>query len=100
MKALFVALAILVASTPPRTPVSEKPDLDGVFAAFAAKTSPGCSVGVFQNGAVTFAKGYGSASIEHDARLCVGTHDRDVSRVADRRAWRFARRVPRAHPAF
>jgi len=40
-------------------------DIDAIFARWAAPTSPGCAVGVFEKSAVTFAKGYGSASLEH-----------------------------------
>lgn len=41
------------------------PTIDSMFAQWSAPTSPGCAVGVFEKGAVTFAKGYGSASLEH-----------------------------------
>jgi len=39
--------------------------IDAIFARWSAPTSPGCSVGVFEKGTITFAKGYGSASLEH-----------------------------------
>ena len=39
--------------------------IDAIFAQWSAPTSPGCAVGVFEKGAITFAKGYGSASLEH-----------------------------------
>jgi CubicO group peptidase (beta-lactamase class C family) len=39
--------------------------IDAVFASWSAPTSPGCAVGVFEKGAISFAKGYGSASLEH-----------------------------------
>jgi CubicO group peptidase (beta-lactamase class C family) len=42
--------------------------IDGVFARYTSKT-PGCAVGVFQNGAIAFAKGYGLANIEYDAPI-------------------------------
>lgn len=40
-------------------------DIDAVFAQWASAGSPGCAVGIFEKGAITFAKGYGSASLEH-----------------------------------
>jgi len=42
--------------------------IDGVFARFTSKT-PGCAVGVFQNGSIVFAKGYGLANIEYDVPI-------------------------------
>ena len=39
--------------------------VDGVFARFSKPDAPGCAVGVYQNGAITYAKGYGSANIEY-----------------------------------
>ena len=42
--------------------------IDGVFSRFTPKT-PGCAVGVFQNGSIAFAKGYGLANIEYDVPI-------------------------------
>ena len=42
--------------------------VDTLFRAFTAKT-PGCAVGVLQNGKVVLAKGYGAADLEHDLPL-------------------------------
>ena len=39
--------------------------VDSVFSRFDRPDVPGCAVGVFQNGAITYAKGYGSANLEH-----------------------------------
>ena len=39
--------------------------IDAVFARFAKPDAPGCAVGVYQNGGVAYAKGYGSANIEY-----------------------------------
>jgi CubicO group peptidase (beta-lactamase class C family) len=47
--------------------------VDAVFAAYARPGSPGCAVGVFQNGAIAYAKGYGLASIEHDVPITPDT---------------------------
>ena len=39
--------------------------VDAVFARYAHADTPGCAVGVFQNGAITYEKGYGSANLEY-----------------------------------
>src|SRR5689334_22822684 len=38
--------------------------IDSVFSRFTAET-PGCAAGVYQNGRIVFAKGYGSSNIEY-----------------------------------
>jgi CubicO group peptidase (beta-lactamase class C family) len=43
--------------------------IDAIFAEWNRAGSPGCAVGVFQNGAVAYAKGYGMASLEHDVPI-------------------------------
>ncbi len=40
------------------------PEVDKVFADLETTGSPGCALGVFRNGAVLYAKGYGLASVE------------------------------------
>jgi len=42
--------------------------IDSVFARFTPET-PGCAAGVYQNGRVLFAKGYGSANIEYSVPI-------------------------------
>lgn len=39
--------------------------VDAVFARFNRPDAPGCAVGVYENGTVAYAKGYGSANIEY-----------------------------------
>jgi CubicO group peptidase (beta-lactamase class C family) len=39
--------------------------IDAVYARYASPAAPGCVVGVFQNGRITFENGYGSANIEY-----------------------------------
>lgn len=43
--------------------------VDSVFRAFDRTDSPGCAVGVYQDGAIRYARGYGMASLEHDVPL-------------------------------
>jgi CubicO group peptidase (beta-lactamase class C family) len=42
---------------------------DRVFRAFDRTVGPGCALGVYQNGAIRYARGYGMASLEHGIPL-------------------------------
>src|SRR5919112_1054528 len=42
---------------------------DSVFQRFDRTDSPGCALGVYQDGAVRYARGYGMASLEHGVPL-------------------------------
>ena len=44
------------------------PRIDSVFSRYTAST-PGCAVGVFQNGKIAMSKGYGLASVEFGAPI-------------------------------
>src|SRR5215207_8336044 len=71
MRATFVAIAIVVSAT---TASAQLPDattkqIDAVFARFDRADSPGCAVGVYQNGAIAYSKGYGSANLEYAAPI-------------------------------
>ena len=67
MKAILaVILAGAALAAPQREPIGRlQSPIDNLFATWDAKDSPGCSLGVFQNGAMAYARGYGSASLEH-----------------------------------
>lgn len=43
--------------------------VDSIFRAFDRTDSPGCAVGVYQDGAIRYARGYGMASLEHSVPL-------------------------------
>ncbi len=43
--------------------------VDSVFRVFDRTDSPGCALGVYQDGAVRYARGYGMASLEHGMPL-------------------------------
>ena len=47
--------------------------IDSIFAPYDKPDSPGCAVAVLQGGATVFAKGYGMASLEHDAPITPNT---------------------------
>jgi CubicO group peptidase (beta-lactamase class C family) len=60
--ASFVAGPLLAQQTLP-APIARQ--VDAVFAQSNRPDVPGCAVGVFQNGKITYAKGYGSANLEY-----------------------------------
>jgi CubicO group peptidase (beta-lactamase class C family) len=73
-----VALAFVDASRAPAQAARPLPDstiraIDALFAPFAHSGSPGCAVGVYQNGAVAFARGYGFADLNHDVPITPAT---------------------------
>src|SRR5439155_23496125 len=43
--------------------------VDSIFAPFATRQSPGCAVGVTQDGSVALSRGYGMADLEHDTPI-------------------------------
>lgn len=47
--------------------------LDAVFARYDRPDSPGCALGVYRNGRIVYAKGYGSANLELGAPLTPGS---------------------------
>ena len=75
--ALVLAVAAgvsTVGTTGQTSPIAHRSsDIDQIFAAYARADSPGCAVGVFQNGAIAYAKGYGMASLEHDVPITPDT---------------------------
>src|SRR3954469_7696525 len=64
---LSVATLASVISLAAITPaLAQNPRIDAVFAAYDKRDTPGCAVAVSEGDKTTFAKGYGSASLEHD----------------------------------
>jgi len=47
--------------------------VDAVFSRYNRSDSPGCAVGVYQNGAITYSKGYGSANLEYGVPITPNT---------------------------
>jgi CubicO group peptidase (beta-lactamase class C family) len=47
--------------------------VDAVFSRYNRGDSPGCAVGVYQNGAITYSKGYGSANLEYGVPITPNT---------------------------
>jgi CubicO group peptidase (beta-lactamase class C family) len=73
-----VALALAAAPAPApaqayvtgRTPSAR---VDRIFAAYDRDDAPGCAVGVIEGGKLTYARGYGSAQLEHGVRITPST---------------------------
>lgn len=70
--ALAVPAGANLASERPATS-SLKSRVDAVFAAWNRPDSPGCALGVVQNGKLVFQQGYGRANLEHDIPITSST---------------------------
>jgi CubicO group peptidase (beta-lactamase class C family) len=64
---------LLVVANAQRTSLGDDADrragIDAIFAEYDKTTSPGCAVGVYQNGSIVFRRAYGMANLDHDVRL-------------------------------
>ncbi len=63
----FLALLILAPSG--RAQTHENSAVDAVFAEYGKAGSPGCALGVYRDGKIIYAKGYGLASIEQNVAI-------------------------------
>lgn len=45
------------------------PSVDAVFKQYDAHNVPGCALGIFHNGGITYARGYGMADLERNVRI-------------------------------
>jgi CubicO group peptidase (beta-lactamase class C family) len=74
-----VVMSVVLAATPRASriehrasqpaPRASSPEIDAVFSEWDKKESPGCSLGVFKDGAIAYSRGYGLASLEHDVPI-------------------------------
>jgi CubicO group peptidase (beta-lactamase class C family) len=64
--ALSAAASLRAQTTLPDSMVRR---IDAVFARYGALDAPGCALGVYQNGQIAMAKGYGAANIEYAVPL-------------------------------
>ena len=71
------ALATLLVAAPATAQVVPSDSagrwVDSVLSPFSAPQSPGCAVGVTRAGSLVFAKGYGTADLEHDTPITPDT---------------------------
>ncbi|HUF25952.1 MAG TPA: serine hydrolase domain-containing protein [Gemmatimonadaceae bacterium] len=71
MPRIALPLAFLLAASSPAFSQSDArhASIDRIFAAWDSPDSPGCAVGVIQNGELAYARGYGMASLDLDAPM-------------------------------
>ncbi len=69
----IIAFAIASPALAQQLPSDLTSRVDSVFARFARPDSPGCALGIFQNGAITYSKGYGSANLEYGVPITPST---------------------------
>jgi len=62
-----VAAGLLQARPAPQQAPSWAGPVDAVFTQWDRPASPGCALGVYQDGRITYTRGYGIADLEHDA---------------------------------
>ena len=75
MRLTFIVLATLASSAAAQQPLADSlaTRVDAEFARYARPDSPGCAVGIFQNGAITYSKGYGMANLEYSVPITPAT---------------------------
>ncbi|MCH7572676.1 MAG: serine hydrolase, partial [Planctomycetes bacterium] len=64
-----ILIAVLIMASTPDTSAQTKTheaDADALFAQWDKPETPGCAVGVYRDGEIIFAKGYGLAQLEYD----------------------------------
>ena len=64
-----VLAAVLQAQSPGTQAPTWAAQVDAVFAQWDRPDSPGCALGVYQDGRTTYSRGYGIADLEHDAPI-------------------------------
>ena len=60
-------------SPAPRLSPAAVATIDSLFTPMSHAGSPGCAVGVYQDGAITFSRGYGFANLTHDVPITPAT---------------------------
>ena len=71
--AVLVAFVGATAGIASNTDPALNAKVDEVFARFVRPGSPGCALGILQNGGFAYTHGYGSASVEHDVPITTDT---------------------------
>ena len=72
-KRMFMIVVAMMLTTPGSAGVPERQEIDEVFAAYDNTRSPGCSMAVFRDGKMTYARGYGMANLEYGIANGSGT---------------------------
>ncbi len=61
------------AAAPPQQAPGWAQQVDAVFAQWNRQDSPGCALGVYQDGRIAYVRGYGMADLEHDVPITPGS---------------------------
>lgn len=56
-------------ASPESLSASQRTRVDAVFKEYDTRTTPGCALGVFRNGGIAYARGYGMADLERGVRI-------------------------------
>lgn len=74
MRSALLAIALLLAvSALSAQQFPPDPRVDSVFAEYDTPDAPGCAVGIYRNGTLTYARGYGLADLEHRVPITATT---------------------------
>jgi len=66
MKKIFLLTTLCLSSLFAFSQFQASEDIDKIFAEWDRPSTPGCALGVFKNGEMAYAKGYGLANMEYD----------------------------------
>ena len=64
LTAIAVLFALAAAVPPPDAPADPKTRVDELFREYDRSDSPGCALGVYRDGKIAYARGYGMANLE------------------------------------
>jgi CubicO group peptidase (beta-lactamase class C family) len=67
--AVLAAVVAGFVAAGPRAQSAARPEIDAIFSEWNTRDSPGCALGVYQNGRIAYERGYGMASLEHDVPI-------------------------------
>ena len=73
LPALILTAMCLVPSQVRGQQFAPEPRVDSVFASYDRPDAPGCAVGVYQDGRIRYARGYGLADLEHRVPITPAT---------------------------
>ncbi len=68
MRILNLLILVLLCTNPTYGHLNEAAAIDSIFAKWDKPGVPGCALGIFKDGKLIYAKGYGMANLEYDIR--------------------------------
>jgi CubicO group peptidase (beta-lactamase class C family) len=69
----FAAVPPVTRSAPAAQSAPWRDSVDEVFGPWATRQSPGCALGIYQDGRIAYERGYGMADLEHDVPIAPET---------------------------